>query len=1574
MRVGILSSCQYSMFSGGLANTTIAIYELMKACGYDVTLLNTNSDVAWWDDCKSLQNHIKVVSIKKDSEPTDVFDLIIELVPFFESQSMRQKYGKHFVFLFRHNVLMPTIEHSLYPVLNMKTNYDGVTQIWCFDTFCTNSEKQILETITRKPIIILPYVWSPTIIEMHRSEHSMPLWIQTQASVSQQNEGKLPLWSPHVYETNITSSSSCTIPLLTLRQAKLNKFPINTYKIHNADQINNSQFFKDNIMRHCNTDDLSGSYVGRQRICDLALEPMSCVISHVRFIPFKPMLFDMAWIGIPFIHNSEALKHVTCFERYYYPNNKISKAVECLDTMHQDFLTSKGWFDMDNIQQFRKWVLETYSTVNQKTIQTYLDTIHSFTQIKESIAVKSPVKPLVLLFTDMWENFKADYNFFTLLLTQANPSIVVEYYDENSLPKGLVPNAILFGPFGESWKKYPSIPKIHFTGENTDPIIEKSLMLNLGFGHADMVNESYLRFPLWILEIDWFNCDKNRIVNPKPIPLEMCTKVRYEELGRKKKFCAFVVSNPTNEIRNKAFMWLNEYKKVDSAGRLYNNMGSDLFAGLGGGGGELQKVEFLKDYKYCLCYENNSSQGYVTEKLLHAKAAGCIPIYWGDPKVERDFDTKSLIDARNIKTKEDLISLVKSVEEDDKLYLSMYEKPALDEYRVKWAQRTMAECASRIFKILNTDHVPVPRFIVPVVSTNKIINPSLEIEPPTVVTYATQDYLPSLNQWLISFNAHKSSIHSMNILIFLGNDVSDESKKKLLEGFPTIQFARLPQIVPDNFKDLYDAKHYAWKIYIYQELANNNEYNGKMIFYVDAGAFMCRWPTEYLRLAQENDICVLEDAEQYNQQWCHQKCIDIMKITPDELSQKQIVGGILCFRAGSQKVKDYFKEAWTYAQQRDVIVGEKWLGIRNSKPYGHRHDQSILSVLSLRYKLAKYPLQNIYCDTSLRRTYITNKYIYVHRGNFKIHDQFVEGIDDCFVINLKRRKDRLERLYNNSPEFLTKVIEVEAYEGKCLQLSPSLVRLFRPHDFMWKKAIMGCALSHLSIWNKLALENPNSDINNYLILEDDVKFVKGWQNVWKEALPHLPENYDVVYLGGILPPNREGFESTKEPINKYFSRVKENNFFGQNPPNRYFHWCAYAYVLSKQGAQKLLNTINAHDGYYTSADHMICNPIDYMNIYFLDPLVAGCYQDDDPVYRNSEFNNFNRVDGFDSDLWNNDERFSKEEIEAATVDASEINITKALSDARNYVEEKKLVVKVGGKKIKSCSRFFTLKPHTITLDLLYEKKWLIEMLGNPDIIEIQRTSIDDTLTVKNPIFIILSNQYEEYIELFKSYEEKGIEFSVIHLSDEYCTDDISYYDYTSCKSVIRNYIRPGLPSKVIVLPLGYHRGFQNGITEPYERTPQIPFRTKIWSFFGTNWKNREAILEPLKAIEKHNLVLYNGWNDPNNIGEQEYLSNLLDTLFVPCITGNNTETYRFYEALECGCIPILVDDTDNNYCNYIKNYIPITTLTSWVQAVAFIHQLYNDKQTLELYRHSLLHGYKSMKQHFKEKVQSALDI
>jgi hypothetical protein len=127
---------------------------------------------------------------------------------------------------------------------------------------------------------------------------------------------------------------------------------------------------------------------------------------------------------------------------------------------------------------------------------------------------------------------------------------------------------------------------MHFTGENSPPIWDTNVKLNAGYSLLERSDDSYMRLPLWMLEIDWFGADTGRIINPKPIPID-CVKAisEAEKPAHQDRFCAFVVTNPLNSIRNESFFWLSSYKQVDSAGRLFNNIGDEIFAGRGGGGG-----------------------------------------------------------------------------------------------------------------------------------------------------------------------------------------------------------------------------------------------------------------------------------------------------------------------------------------------------------------------------------------------------------------------------------------------------------------------------------------------------------------------------------------------------------------------------------------------------------------------------------------------------------------------------------------------------------------------------------------------------------------------------------------------------------------------------------------------------------------------------------------------------------------------------------------------------------------------------------------------------------------------------
>lgn len=1558
------------MFSAGIANTSLAVAELFEALGHEVTLVTVTTQ-DWWDDCQTLKR--KVVPLKDASG----LDLMVEIDRLMLSTEIRKRFTS--VLLLRNPFLLQEIESSLYPTTQTpKREYEGLRQIWLTDSAAAAEPTAIqsLELLSRVPVKIVPYLWTPSVAAAHLKEMNVAHWLNnTVAELNRlRNEGKdsIPSWIPHITEKNTTNASSCTLPLVILREAKRRGLNIGTAKFHNTETILNSKFFVENVKNHC-VDGISGEFVGRQRCVEWALEPMSCVLSHSRFSVLRPVLLDVAWAGIPLVHNSPVMREIGHgLENTFYSDNHVDEACNSFRRMEHDMATMKGIFAPGALESIRAGITERF-TPSSVTVQgIYASLIESVLQkprVMEAASVATSVatkRAFRVGFCDMWENFNPQYNFFTLLLQAAAKGIEV-----TGGPATAEDAVVIFGPFGDSWKNLPDTqPKIHFTGENTPPVAGAAL--NLGFQHADMAGKEYLRFPLWLLEIDWFGADLERIANPKPIPVERCTTVSAAEVARKTKFCAFVVSNPSNPLRNAAFDWLNEYKPVDSAGNYKNTVGHALAAGAGGGGGELLKHEFLKDYKFCLAFENASSPGYVTEKFLHAKAAGCIPIYWGDPKAERDMAMSGAIDARNVRSKEDLIDLVRTVDTSDSEWLKRYSVPALDSYKLAWAHRTMAECARRIFTLGGLDASFVPQVVGDTVLAKPeavAIDPAM-LEVPLVVTCANRRFLSPLQQWLTSVNAQRAAMPTLHGRVYLFPDIPEDTVKTLKESYVYIEFLTLPSEVPPEgaFYDFWLPEHYGWKLWIYQQLASEAALSGKMILYFDAGAFLCRWPKEWMLKAQATGLCFLEDPRENNDRWCSAEFTYALQLTPEEKAAQQVLGGLLCFRVNEANAK-FFGEALTLSYRREILAGEKWAGLGPDGPYGpsgHRHDQSILSILSLRHGSARHPLDTVYCDISLRKTFLSGKCIYVHRGGFTMHKQFTTGIDDAYVINLDRRADRLKRLWKTSPRLERRVERWPAIDGRSLQLTPALKRLLRPNDFFWKKAVSGCALSHLGLWSKLAQETP--DIHNYLILEDDVKLAPDWETRWTTAVTagHVPDDYDIIYLGGVLPPNRESFQSVKEPVNESFCRVKENTLWAQKAPNRYHHFCAYGYVLSKRGAQKVMQLIHTMDGFWTSADHVLCNPVDILKSYVFEPMVAGSYQDDDPAYANSDFNDFSRVDGFDSDLWNNDERFVAETVEG------ELDVGQALKDARSCATAaaatspapKLTVPKHPGTPVRPLpKRFMCLKEQGLNLRDLYEYQWLLHTFGNPSTLTMD--VIGEEVPTDCPIVVVQRPHAPAIAKVLRKWDAQGAKFFILHVSDEVGEDPIDLYELDGCVKVMRMYLREGVDSKVLTIPLGYHWTLAEGSKVPTTHTPRLPFREHIWSFHGTDWQGRKDLLAPLNEIP-HVAEFYEGWNSAAALKGDAYISMLLNTVFVPCPDGMNPETFRFYEALECGCVPLLVRTERNAaWLDWVSAKTKIIPMNSWADARDFVTYMVTNKEQLEGYRNLVLDAWVKWREEIK---------
>lgn len=72
------------------------------------------------------------------------------------------------------------------------------------------------------------------------------------------------------------------------------------------------------------------------------------------------------------------------------------------------------------------------------------------------------------------------------------------------------------------------------------------------------------------------------------------------------------------------------------------------------------KVDVLRNYKFCICYENiKNLPGYITEKIFDCFWAGCIPVYWGAPNIEHYIPKNCFIAREYFKSDQELYEFIK---------------------------------------------------------------------------------------------------------------------------------------------------------------------------------------------------------------------------------------------------------------------------------------------------------------------------------------------------------------------------------------------------------------------------------------------------------------------------------------------------------------------------------------------------------------------------------------------------------------------------------------------------------------------------------------------------------------------------------------------------------------------------------------------------------------------------------------------------------------------------------------------------------------------------------------------------
>jgi alpha(1,3/1,4) fucosyltransferase len=256
-------------------------------------------------------------------------------------------------------------------------------------------------------------------------------------------------------------------------------------------------------------------------------------------------------------------------------------------------------------------------------------------------------KTIRINFSDFDPGYEKTNNFFYHLLKKEYDVVIDE----------LSPEYHFYSCFGHEYLKYDCI-RIFYSGENDIPNFNLCDYA-LSFHHITF-NDRHKRFPNFIT----YNQHNELLNRQRP-------GIKPEEL-HSRKFCNFIVSSTWSDpIRDAFYQRLSEYKKIDSPGKVFNNMTLPA----SGKGWHFDKIDFMNQYKFSITFENSSMPGYTTEKLVHAFVSNTIPVYWGNPLIGQDFNTRAFINCHEYDNMEAVIDKIKELDANDDAYIEMLNQP-----------------------------------------------------------------------------------------------------------------------------------------------------------------------------------------------------------------------------------------------------------------------------------------------------------------------------------------------------------------------------------------------------------------------------------------------------------------------------------------------------------------------------------------------------------------------------------------------------------------------------------------------------------------------------------------------------------------------------------------------------------------------------------------------------------------------------------------------------------------------------------------------------------------------------------
>lgn len=133
----------------------------------------------------------------------------------------------------------------------------------------------------------------------------------------------------------------------------------------------------------------------------------------------------------------------------------------------------------------------------------------------------------------------------------------------------------------------------------------------------------------------------------------------------------------------------------------------------------------------------------------------------------------------------------------------------------------------------------------------------------------------------------------------------------------------------------------------------------------------------------------------------------------------------------------------------------------------------------------------------------------------------------------------------------------------------------------------------------------------------------------------------------------------------------------------------------------------------------------------------------------------------------------------------------------------------------------------------------------------------------------------------------------------------------------------------------------------------------------------KSYLPTLCEIPAHHLHFVDDWASPNKLSPEDMYSYMKRSTFVPCPSGENAESFRIYEALEAGAVPVLVRDS-KEFIEFITTNLPLKVFDSWDDAAIIMNAMSGTK--LNEYRTKVLNAWAIYKNTLNRSVKALFKL